>query len=55
VNADVNLVFEALKRSKKHALGFIDLLHYTTAILHNCEAIASFDKDFDGLEIKRIT
>lgn len=55
VNTDVNLVFEALKRAKRYKLTFIDLVHYVTALLHNCEAIASYDSDFDVLEIKRIT
>ena len=46
--------FEALKRSKKYKLKFNDLIHYTTALLNNAAGIYSYDKDFDGLEIKRI-
>lgn len=54
INVDVNLVFEALKRASRYKnLKFIDLLHYTTAVMNNCEAIMSFDKDFDKLELPR--
>lgn len=56
IDADVNLIFEALKRALKHKnLKFIDLLHYTTALLQSCNEIASYDGDFDDLEIRRIT
>jgi len=56
VDVDINLVFEGLKRSLKYKrLKFIDLIHYTTALLQNCEEIASYDKDFDGLDIRRLT
>ena len=54
INTDINAVFEALKRSlgcKK--LKFLDLVHYTVAVLNNCEAIVSYDGDFDQLEIPR--
>mgnify|MGYP001562943104 CR=1 FL=1 len=55
IEVNVNYVFEALKRrSKYRKLKFLDLVHYVTAILHGCEGIASFDKDFDNLELKRI-
>lgn len=54
-DVNINLVFEALKRAGKYKrLKFIDLIHYITALLNNCEEIASYDSDFDGLEIKRI-
>ena len=56
INTDINLIFETLKRTSKHKrLKFLDLVHYTTARLYNCDEIASHDKDFDGLEIKRIS
>lgn len=55
VNVDINLIFETLKRTSRYErLKFIDLIHYTTALLHNCQEIASYDLDFDGLEIKRV-
>jgi len=55
INTDINLIFETLKRTSKYnKLKFLDLVHYTTALLHNCDEIASYDTDFDGLEIKRI-
>src|SRR3989344_2679086 len=55
INVDTNLIFEALKRVNKYKkLKFIDLIHYTTALLNNCKEIASFDNDFNNLEIKRI-
>lgn len=56
VNVDINLIFESLKRSEKYKkLKFIDMIHYVTCLLYNCDEIASYDKDFDNLEIKRIT
>ena len=54
VNVDVNLLFEALKRSEKnHKLKCMDLLHYTSAQQYSCSAILSYDKDFNGLDIAR--
>lgn len=56
IDVDINIIFEALKRAAKYEkLKFIDLIHYVTALLNNCKEIASFDSDFDNLEIKRIT
>lgn len=55
VDIDINIIFEALKRVEKYKnLKFLDLVHYTVALLYNCDEIASYDKDFDNLEIKRI-
>ena len=54
VNFDINLFFEALKRSRKYNLKISDLVHYTTALLKGCSAIVSYDHDFDNLEIKRV-
>ncbi|MBI1971073.1 PIN domain-containing protein [Candidatus Woesearchaeota archaeon] len=52
---DTNLIFESLKRREKYKkLSIFDLIHYTTALLHNCQEIASYDKDFDGLELRRV-
>ncbi len=53
VNFDINLFFEAVKRTEKYKLKISDLLHYTTALLKGCSRIVSYDKHFDGLEIKR--
>lgn len=53
VTTDINLIFETLKRTEKTTLRFIDLLHYTTALLHNCETILTYDKDFNNLDIPR--
>jgi predicted nucleic acid-binding protein len=51
---DVNVIFEALKRREKYnALKFLDLIHYTIALLQNCESIVTYDKDFDELDMKR--
>ena len=33
---------------------FIDMVHYTTSLLCNCQEIASYDSDFDNLDIKRV-
>ena len=54
VDVDKNLIFEALRKSEKETkLRFADLLHYTTALLHSCSAILTYDKDFDKLDIPR--
>lgn len=54
VDVDINLVFEALKRALKDKnLKFIDLIHYSCALVNGCSAIASYDKDFDNLDIPR--
>ncbi len=53
VNFDINLLFEAIKRTEKYSLKISDLVHYTTALLKGCSFIVSYDKDFDNLEIKR--
>lgn len=54
VAVDVNLFFESLKRAERQKkLNCLDLLHYTTARLSACSSILSYDKDFDGLDIKR--
>jgi len=49
-----NLFFESIKRSQKYKLKISDLVHYTTAILHNCSQIISYDKNFDGLGVERV-
>ena len=49
---DMNTFFEATKRSEKYRLAINDLIHYVTALYHEAEAIYSYDKDFDGLEIR---
>jgi len=54
IHLDKNLLFESLKRIEKYDLKISDLIHYTTALLNNCSEIVSYDKDFDGLEIKRV-
>ncbi|HLC86320.1 MAG TPA: type II toxin-antitoxin system VapC family toxin [Candidatus Nanoarchaeia archaeon] len=54
VDLDRNLLFESFKRMDKTHLDIFDLIHYTTALINNCSEFVSYDKDFDGLEIKRI-
>ena len=49
-----NLFFESIKRSQKHKLKISDLVHYTTALLHNCNEIVSYDTYFDSLDVKRV-
>jgi len=46
--------FESLKRVEKYKLKFNDMVHYTVALLNNVSGVYSYDKHFDGLEIKRI-
>jgi len=46
--------FESLKRVEKYKLKFNDMVHYTVAMLNDVSGIYSYDKHFDGLEIKRV-
>ena len=56
ISVDINLIFKTLRRTTKYKkLRFIDRLHYTTAQQENCTEIASFDTDFDNVDIKRVT
>ena len=48
-----SLIFEAMRRNQKYNLKLFDLIHYTTALLNNCQAILSYDRDFNKLEIPR--
>ena len=48
-----SLLFEAMRRHHKYSLLLFDLIHYTTALMNNCQSIISYDKDFDKLEIPR--
>src|SRR3989338_551447 len=50
---DEIIFFEALKRIDKYPLSMFDLIHYTTAMLHQCSVFVSYDKDFDRLELPR--
>ncbi|MBI3036764.1 type II toxin-antitoxin system VapC family toxin [Candidatus Woesearchaeota archaeon] len=54
VPLDRNLLFESLKRAEKYNLNTFDLINYATALVNNCSEFISYDKDFDGLEIKRV-
>ena len=51
---DHNVIFETLRRLEKYQLTFYDMVHYVCALLNNCEKFISYDKAFDGLEIKRV-
>lgn len=54
IDADINLLFEAVKKAEKYKkLKILDLLHYVTAKNQGCDVILSYDKDFSDLEIKR--
>jgi predicted nucleic acid-binding protein len=55
VEVDVNILFEALKRSILYKnLKLLDLIFYIVAGIKNCDSFVSYDKDFDGLEIIQI-
>ena len=54
VPLDEPLLFEALKQIGRYGLNIFDLIHYTTAKLHECAEIVSYDADFDMLDIERI-
>jgi len=53
VELDINLVFEALKRANHSKLSIFDMVHYSCALLNDCDAILSYDEDFDNLDIPR--
>jgi len=53
IEVDVNVIFESLKKINAYKLSIFDTVHYTCALLSGCSSILSFDRDFDGLEIKR--
>lgn len=54
VDVDANLLFETLKRINKIKLSIFDALHYTCALLNNCEMIISYDSGFDGLITREV-
>jgi len=55
IDLDKTSFFEAIKRNEKISLKISDLIHYTTALLNNCNKIISYDKKhFDNLDIKRV-
>ncbi len=53
IEVDVNLVFEALKMANRLKLSIFDTLHYVCALANGCNAIVSYDKDFNNLDIPR--
>ena len=53
IDVDLNLLFEALKMVNNRKLSIFDAIHYSCAIVNNCDAIISYDKDFDNLDIPR--
>ena len=53
VEVNVNIVFECLKRINNIKLSIFDAIHYTCALLTGCNAILSYDSDFNNLEIPR--
>lgn len=50
---DVNMIFETLKKAGHVRLSIFDTIHYCCALINNCDAIVSYDKDFDNLDIPR--
>ena len=53
IDVDANLLFEALKRVNSLKLSIFDAIHYSCALINNCNTIISYDKDFDNLDIPR--
>lgn len=53
ISVDINAVFESLKKARGLRLSIFDTVHYACALINNCEAILSYDKDFDKLDIPR--
>ena len=54
VPIDSYIFFESLKRVGKYKFKINDLIHYTVALLKVVNAIYSYDRDFDRLEIERV-
>ena len=55
IEVDINLIFECLKKTKQYKhLEFLDLVHYICALQNDCHMIASYDSDFDNLDLPRI-
>lgn len=54
IDMDINIVFEAIKRANIFKLSIFDIIHYSCALINGCEAIVSYDKDFDNLDIPRV-
>ena len=52
-DVDFNLLFEALKKANRVKLSIFDTIHYCCALINSCDAIISYDKDFDNLDIPR--
>ena len=52
-DVDVNLLFETLKKINSLKLSIFDAIHYSCALINNCNAFVSYDKDFDNLDIPR--
>lgn len=53
VEVDINIIFEALKRINRYKLSIFDMIHFSCALINGCDAIISYDKDFENLDIKR--
>jgi len=53
IDIDLNVIFEALKNINHYKLSIFDMIHYCCAAMNDCDAIISYDKDFDNLEIPR--
>tara|TARA_Y100000310_G_scaffold344780_1_gene459467 strand:+ start:8375 stop:8746 length:372 start_codon:yes stop_codon:yes gene_type:complete len=53
IEIDTNAIFETMKRNNKLNLTIFDCIHYTTAKMHGCTEIISYDKDFNNLDIPR--
>ena len=53
VEVDINLIFEASRKVNHIKLSIFDVIHYCCALMNNCDAIVSYDTDFDNLDIPR--
>lgn len=49
IEVDNNLIFETLKRIEKTKLSIFDAVHYTCALMNNCELMISYDDGFDAV------
>ncbi len=53
-NLDLHSIYGALHQVREHNLKINDAVHFAVALSVKAEAVYSYDRDFEGLEIKRV-
>jgi len=54
LNLDLHSIHGALHQAREHKLRINDAIHFAAALSVNADAVYSYDRDFEGLEIKRL-